>query len=446
MKRSITTMKSNQELASLNDKRGYLNRKWASLLIYLCCALYSSAYVGRYSYAASLYYVMGDLNVTKDVAGMVSSFFFFSYASGQLLNAWMAKYYEPRRVMTIALSVSALCNLGIGLCPDVMIMRPVWLINGIAQSMLWCCLLNMQSKYLSPEDVSRAIIWNSMTVAFGTVTCYGLTALFHHFNLPWRVLFYVCCALLLTIAALWWFGIGKIERDVRRGIALRDMSEAELAKAAALPTQKTGERVRLFTRAFIPPFILACVVAATCSFIRDGVVTWLPTILIEDFGMDPSLSTALTMILPMISLLGAMMVRRMQKYLRGNMFMEGLLFVVAALSLTTILVLYSARLALVTLALFAVMYLMLMAISNITTSIIPFACRSRGNVGGVSALLDSCCYLGSMISTYGLGYVSEQYGWMRVMVLIAVIAGVSVVICGLAALLAKRDEHTKEIL
>ena len=445
MKRSDIIMKSNQELGSLCEKSGYLNRKWASLLIYLCCALYSSAYVGRYSYAASLYYVMGDMNVTKDIAGMVSSFFFFSYASGQLLNSWLAKYYEPRRVMTIALSISALCNLGIGLCPDVMIMRPVWLLNGIAQSMLWCCLLNIQSKYLSPEDVSRAIIWNSMTVAFGTVTCYGLTAAFHHFGLPWRVLFYVSCALLLSIATLWWFGIGKIERDVRLGAALRPMTAEELARSTAQPQANTG-KVKLFTRALIPPFILACVVAATCSFIRDGVVTWLPTILIEDFGMDASLSTALTMLLPMISLLGAMMVRRMQKYLHGNMFMEGLLFAVAALSLTTILALYSARLALVTLALFAVMYLMLMAISNITTSIIPFACRSRGNVGGVSALLDSCCYLGSMISTYGLGYVSEQYGWMRVMVLIAVIAGVSILICAVAAILAKRDEQTREIL
>ncbi|MBQ8718250.1 MAG: MFS transporter [Clostridia bacterium] len=439
-------MKTNQELGSLTNKRVFLDRKRASLLIYLCCALYSSAYVGRYSYAANLYYVMGDMSVTKDVAGMVSSFFFFSYASGQLLNSWLAKYYEPRRVMTVALSVSALCNLGIGLCPDVMIMRPVWLLNGIAQSMLWCCLLNMQSKYLSPEDVGRAIIWNSMTVAFGTVTCYGLTALFHHFGLSWRILFYVCCALLLAIAAIWWFGIGKIERDVRLGRVPQTEQSEEVTQAPA-PSQPTpASRAKLFTRAFMPPFILACVAAATCSFIRDGVVTWLPTILIEDFGMDASLSTALTMILPMISLLGAMMVRRMQKYLRGNMFMEFLLFAVAALSLATILVLYSARLALVTLALFAIMYLMLMAISNITTSIIPFACRNRGNFGGVSALLDSCCYLGSMISTYGLGYVADQYGWMRVMVLIAVIAGVSIGICALAAVLAKRDAHTKDIL
>jgi OPA family glycerol-3-phosphate transporter-like MFS transporter len=92
------------------------------------------------------------------------------------------------------------------------------------------------------------------------------------------------------------------------------------------------------------------------------------------------------------------------------------------------------------------MYLMLMAISNITTSVIPFACRSRGNVGGVSALLDSCCYLGSMISTYGLGYIADNYGWMRVMILIVIISAISVAICTASALIARTDRTAKEIL
>ncbi|MBQ7337574.1 MAG: MFS transporter [Clostridia bacterium] len=427
--------------------RVFLDRKHASFLIYLCCILYSTAYVGRYSYAANLYYVMGDLAVTKDVAGLVSSFFFFSYAFGQLLNSWLAKYYEPRRVMTIALSISAICNLGIGLCPDVIIMRPVWLINGIAQSMLWCCLLNMQSKYLCKEDIGRAIIWNSMTVAFGTVTCYGLTALFNRMGLSWRVMFYFSFALLFAVAMLWWFGIGSLEKGVKNGSCIiydPNTAAKELPKQpqnAAKPSP-----AKLFTRYFVPPFVLACVAAATCSFIRDGVVTWLPTILIEDFGVDPSLSTALTMLLPLISLLGAVTVRQMQKKLHGHMLMEGLLFVVATLSIGGIILLYSARLAVVTLILFALMYWMLMAISNITTSVIPFACRNRGNVGGVSALLDSCCYLGSMLSTYGLGYVADEFGWMSALYLIAAIAAVSIILCAVAALLAKKDGVTKEIL
>ncbi len=437
---------STKERALPACPRTYLDRRRASFLIYLCCILYSTAYVGRYSYAANLYYIMGDFAVTKDVAGLVSSFFFFSYAAGQLLNSYLAKYYEPRRVMTVALSVSALCNLGIGLCPDVAVMRPIWLLNGIAQSMLWCSLLNMQSKHLCREDVGRAIIWNSMTVAFGTCTCYGLTALLNWLGISWRVMFYCSFGLLFAVAMLWWFGIGAIERGVKNGVGIiPDPDEAEAPLSATDPAAPQ-DKPRLFTRRFIPPFLLACVAASTCSFIRDGVLTFLPTILIEDFGVDSSLSTALTMILPLISLLGAITVRQMQKKLHGNMLMEALLFAVTTISIGTILALYSARLAVVTLVLFALMYLMLMAISNITTSVIPFACRSRGNVGGVSALLDSCCYLGSMISTYGLGYIADHYGWMRVMILIVIIAGVSIAICAVAALLARKDRETNDIL
>jgi OPA family glycerol-3-phosphate transporter-like MFS transporter len=390
---------------------------------------------------------MDDFSISKDLAGSVSSFFFFSYAAGQLLNSWLAKYYEPRRVMTIALSISAICNLGIGLCPDIGIMQPIWLANGIAQSMLWCCLLNMQSKYLHPKDVGRAIIWNSMTVAFGTCSCYGLTAVLHWLNVSWRALFYCSFGILLAVALLWWFGIGSIERGVQNGKGILHDSPDISAPEQPQPTAaSTAEKARLFTRRFLPPFMLACLAATTCSFIRDGVLTFLPTILIEDFGVDSSLSTALTMILPLISLLGAIMVQRLQKKIHGNMLLEALLFTAATVFIGTILALYSARLAVLTLVLFALMYLMLMAISNITTSVIPFACRSRGNVGGVSALLDSCCYLGSMISTYGLGYIADNYGWMRVMILIVIISAISVAICTASALIARTDRTAKEIL
>ncbi len=422
-----------------------LARKPATFLIVLCFLFYSTAYIGRYSYAANLLNITGDFGVDKDTAGLVSSFFFFSYAAGQLLNSWLAKLYEPRRVVTLAMAVSALCNLGIGLCPDIVIMRPVWLLNGIAQSMLWCCLLNMQSRYLSRADVARAIIWNSMTVAAGTVSCYGLSALLTALHVDWRIMFYISAALLLGVGLTWWFGIGYIENMAHSG---KGMIPNPDPQPAPVPQDQAADEkpVRLFTRAFMPAFVLACVIAAACSFIRDGVVTWLPNILHESFGVDTSNSIAMTMLLPMISVLGAITVRQMQKRLKGNMLMEGLLFLVAAIAIGVIVLLFPAKLTILTVALFAIVYWMLMAISNITTSIIPFACRSRGNVGGVSALLDACCYLGTMISTYTFGAVAENFGWMYVLYLAAGISVVSVIICGIATLLARRDQVTKEIL
>lgn len=435
----MTQAKQTSTLASPNP---CLNRARASLLIYLSCILYSAAYLGRYSYAANLYYIMDDLSVEKDVAGLVSSFFFFSYAAGQLLNSIFAKYYRPRMVAAVALCVSAFCNLGIGLSPNTMVMRPIWLVNGLAQSLLWCCILNVQSKYLCQSDIRRAIVWNSMTIAFGTCTCYGLTALFQRMGVSWRVLFYCTFAVLFFVSFAWWFVLGKLERNRLEQCG----ADTQIGVPSASKASPTATTASLFTRHFMAPFVLACIAAATCAFIRDGIVTWLPTILIDDFGVPPSLSTVLTMVLPLISLLGAITVQALQRKIHGNMRLEALFFIIATIAIGSIVLLYSARLAIATLLLFTLMYFMLMAISNITTSVIPFSCRDYGNVGGISALLDSCCYLGSMISTYSLGYVSKRGGWMQVMFLITAVAAMSSVLCAIASWLAKKDSHTSNIL
>ena len=421
-----------------------LDRKHASRLIHLCFMMYTAAYVGRYSYAAGLLNITEAFGVDKDVAGLVSSFFFFSYAAGQLLNAWLSRYYEPRRVVTVSLAISALCNLGIGLCPNIVIMRPIWLLNGIVQSTLWCSLLNVQSKYLAKHDIPRAILWNSVTLALGTFLSYGMSSLFTRLSLPWQVSFFVSAAAVALTAVTWWFGVGSIERCVReeRGV-LPNPEESVTEQAAAQPT---AQKPRLFTPHFTVVFVFACIVAAASSFIRDGVVTWMPTILFEDFGVDRSLSIALTMILPIISFFAAFLVRVLQTRLHGNMLMETLFFGGIALALGGIILLYPLRLAILTLLLFAASYLFLASITNVTTSVIPFACRRYGNVGSTSALLDACCYAGSVVSTYGLGAVADRYGWMSAVRLIAIIAAVGIVITLTATILARRDAHTRDIL
>jgi sugar phosphate permease len=272
-----------------------------------------------------------------------------------------------------------------------------------------------------------------------------LSSLFSRLNLSWRVAFYVSFATVALTAVVWWFGVGSIERCVREGRGvLENPEQTELSpvEAAAAPTEKP----RLFTPYFTVVFVFACVVAAASSFIRDGVVTWMPTILFEEFAMDKSLSIALTMILPIISFFAAFLVRVAQIKLHGNLLMETLLFGGITLCLGTILLLYPLRLALVTLLLFALSYLFLASITNVTTSVIPFACRRFGNVGSTSALLDACCYAGSVVSTYGLGAVAKSLGWMSAVQLITVIAAVGVFITLIGTLLARRDAHTREIL
>ena len=94
---------------SLNTKQ---NR-----IILLCFLVYMFSYTGRYSYNSKVTNVMADFGVSHASAGLVSTFCFFAYGIGQVVNGILCKYYNKRVLFPIVLSVSALTNVAVYLTP-----------------------------------------------------------------------------------------------------------------------------------------------------------------------------------------------------------------------------------------------------------------------------------------------------------------------------------------
>ena len=58
---------------------------------------------------------------------------------------------------------------------------------------------------------------------------------------------------------------------------------------------------------------------------------------------------------------------------------------------------------------------------------IPLALKERVGSGSLAGILNGFCYLGSTVSTYGLGLISDVYDWYTVFyVLLGICLGVSV--------------------
>ena len=108
-------------------------------LIMLCWLIYAFSYVGKVNYAASINQVMSNFSVEKADAGLVSSFFFFAYGVGQILNGIFCKKYNLKFMISASLLVSAVANVTVALLPVSAfgVVKIVWLINGIAMSVLW---------------------------------------------------------------------------------------------------------------------------------------------------------------------------------------------------------------------------------------------------------------------------------------------------------------------
>ncbi len=394
----------------MEDKK---TRKCVGLLLFLSWLAYTAANVGRMNYSASMVAVIEETGAAKDSAGLVASFFFFAYGAGQLVNGLLCKRYRTRIAVFAALAASAAANLALPFCPGVEVMKYVWLGNGIVQSLLWSSLVKLQSEYLSDRDVGKSIIVMSTTTAAGTFIAYGLSALFVAF-VGWRPTFYFAGGLLLAAAVLWFFGVGYVQKN---------LPKFEVKKAE-LPVNERGKgskKTVYVALAFIFLFAVAN------GFIKDGVTAWVPNLLKETYGLETYFSIILTLILPLISILGAVAARLVHRKLPNDVLLCGL-FYLAGGGITGLIVWLLTKSLAATIILFALVSCSMAAINNVITSSMPFRLRTVGDSGAYAGVINTFCYVGSTLSSYLLGAMADRNGWNTVIILLLAVASATGVI------------------
>ncbi len=366
-------------------------------LIFICSAVYIAAYVGRLSYAASMVGIMEATGASKPDAGLVSTFFYFTYGCGQLLNAFLCKYYKPRPMIAGVLCVSICANILAALVQDVAIIKFIWLVNGAAQSVLWCTLIELISHKVPTEHRRKAILAMSITVAAGTTTIYATAAICMAFGHVFLT-FWIAAAILL-IAVLGWLYITRV---------LPQMPEVQQAAKAEAGTAQKKARSRISFAAIVP-FAVCGLLAIGNGFMKDTMVTWVPSLLYDEFALPSSYSVLITLVLPLLSVCGSAIALTLHKRIASYNIMQAILFFCAAVVFSGVYLSYLGHVMLTT-VLFAAMNAILMsAVNNIITSMIPL---ERGSGAGLFAgVMDAFCYVGSTMSGFVPGLIIEKWGF-----------------------------------
>lgn len=407
-----------------------LSKKHGSLLIFVSCFTYSVAYLGRLSYSANLTAIAKAYSVSKETLGTVGSMLFFAYGGGQILHFFLAKYYPPRLTVSLGMFMTAVCNLLLTFSADITSMRIIWLANGLIQSFFWCNICNVIAKYLASSQLRTWIMFGGFSFCFGTFGVYGLSALFVSVN--YRMTFYIIAALSVLAGILWFVFLGFFKKAPK---------ECE-------PEQKTEktQTVKGFYRGTVLVIIgFVAFSAIGNSFIRDGVITWLPTILKTDFGFGDSSAVLITMGLSLLSCAGIFAARILSRVMQSRLAALSIVFTVLAVFLGGGILAYKNTAVLPFILCFVVIICAIYCNGNFITSVIPFGIRKFGNVGGLSALLDAFCYAGSAAATTVFGAIADKNGWSAVLILITVISAVSAAVCFVGSLAARRNEITKQI-
>lgn len=391
-------------------------------LIMLCWLVYSCSYIGKLSFNANIIQIEGAYGVSHDLAGMISTFFFFAYGAGQIVNGFFCKKYNIKYVIFASLIVSSLMNVLVVVSPSFDLLKYFWLINGIAMSFLWTALIRLLSEVLPKKELRRAIVIMGTTVATGTFIVYGLSALFAAFDL-FRLTFFIAAAVMALVALVWLFSYTPLVKSL-----LKD-KEHEVDEEEKLVSPLNREEKR---SPILPLIIILAFFAIANNFVKDGLTAWTPNILKELYNTPSWLSILLTLLLPAMAIGGAVVAVNVHKRIKDFVLTLLILFSSAALLFAVVNFLVGGTLStitlIITIAVFSIVSCLMAGVNNVITSMVPLYENDRINSGKLAGILNGFCYLGSTVSTYGLGYIATKNGWHAVFSTLLIVCSAVIVI------------------
>lgn len=382
-------------------------------LFVLCWAAYAAAYVGRYNYSAVMGAMTAEGVLTLQAAGAVSTGYFLCYAAGQVLSGLACQRISPYRMIFGGLGLSGLCNLGMAALPPAL-MPVLWAANGLFQAMIWPPIVRLFAECMPLAQQKGACIQINSTTPAGTLASYALCAVLLALT-GWQAAFAVSGAVLLAMAGVWAAATVPLHRA-----APARPREISAPDAGAAPSPRGGGLGVLLGAGLLGlalPVILH-------GALKDGVTSWVPTMVQANFGVSPALSAAVSMVLPLVNLSGAYLAGWLDRFFRNELKTAAALFAAATLALALLPLAVGRSLSL-SLALLAVTTAAMLGVNTLFINVIPVRAGRTGGAAALSGLLNAVTYVGAAAATWGVGAAADAWGWGAVFALWLVMAAVS---------------------
>ena len=369
-------------------------RRLALLFAYI----YLSSYVTRINLAAIIQEVVTDTGFSKSSLSVILVCLSVSYGVGQIINGRIGDKIKPQNLIFVGLCTATAVNL---LFPFVshslVLMCILWTINGFAQAMMWPPMVKIMVSTMDGPTYNSSVVIVSMGSSLGTILVYLISPLIIG-AFGWRAVLFASAGIGLTSAVL--FGI------------LKDRTYSDpLLPASAPPVPADGGSRFSMPRAAILPFLLIVLGIVFQGMLRDGVTSWMPTYLAENFDMGNNVSILCTVSLAVFSMLTFTLAGMLYRtYFKNEVACAATIFLIAVAACAVLLLFFDAG------AVLAIVCMMLItgAMHGINLMLIthtPKRFRRYGNISTISGLVNSFTYVGAAIATYGVARVSEVFGW-----------------------------------
>lgn len=393
--------------------RALESRREGNILFILCFTAYVITYLGRLNWSAAMAEITQSGIMTKDMVGIVSTVFYAFYGGGQYLTGYIGDRVSPFNMIGAGITVSGIANILMGMVlhynMPLYVICIVWSVNGISQAMIWSPLIRIISTVLPENQRGAACSYMLISTALGTILSYLLsTALIKYTDYSEVFAF---PGIIVAAGGVLWFLFTKKTVDKTRYYT---------ESAPVLKTRKGGSFSFMFIESGV---LLMMIPTAMFSFMKDGIVTWAPTMLTETFDTTASMAVFITTLIPIANVLGAAASHFIIEKLFGNeMTASGVFFGISAI-LELALLLFARSNIIVMITVMSLASCILVAVSNIYVSFVPAVFAPYECVSTMTGVINASANLCFSLSSLIVGNVTERAGW-NVMIILWMAFGV----------------------
>lgn len=393
-----------------------VEKKHIHFLTFLCSLIYFTSYISRINFGAVILDIVRTEGFLSSEISLAVTGSFITYGVGQLISGYLCDKFSPKYILFIGLLTTALMNLLIPFCPSAYHMVFLWSINGFAQALMWPPISKILATMLTSKDFRKATTKVSWGSSFGTIAVYIIAPICVSFA-SWKSVFWIATAACLIISIVWLICYNKIEK-LADTPALKNIS---FAATSVVTEREPNSRLNTLAILAIVMLVITCQGA-----LRDSVTTWMPTYIAETFNLDSSVSILTGVILPIFSIANLQLASWVYgKKIKNELTCSGVFFAVT-LIFSALLLLTANRIAILSVLCFAVLNGAVHGVNLMLTCMIVPYFKKPGTMAGA---LNSCTYIGSAASTYGIALVSEKFGWNSTIIVWTLIALLGTALC-----------------
>ena len=374
---------------------------YATRLFLLCCMMYIIGVFGRMSYSAVAVELITSEGFTKSQAGLIGTALFAAYGACQLLSGFLGDKIPPRKMVFAGVFGSAVLNFGMGIADDYRGMLVLWAANGVFQSFIWPPVFKVFSEVLPPSYRKRACANAAATNPIATVLTYLFAAFALH-ALGWRSVFLLSGALMAAASFYWLRRMAWYEREIGAHGQVEHITLTPQEQASG------GSLMQVLAMSGV---LYALITAVTHSMLRDGIQAWVPTFMTENFRFGASVSTAMAVLLPLVNITGVFLTKFIsRRWIRNELNGTAAFFAVDLLALAALAALCRTSAA-GSLIMMMLASTCMIGANVMLINIMPIHFGAIGRASTVTGVLNCSAYIGSALSSYGIGKVADLFGW-----------------------------------